>query len=111
MLQKNSSAGVQHSSETTRMSRLAIESAVTIGKPDFSTAEIKNRFPKQIVGDHGLAVTLDQWHNDGILKKVCEDIVFPKMRSSAKEYVMQVGAMGAKGTLGKLHKPHGEEVF
>lgn len=120
MLQKNSSAGVKHSAETTRMSRDAIESAVATGEPAHSTAEIKNRFPKKVVGENGLAVTLDQWHNDGILKNVCQDTVFPDMRKKTN-YLIQVGAMGIKdvvmGGFKGIHKPddaekpHGAEVF
>ena len=80
MLQKGSSAGVEHSAKTANMSRNSIEAAVRTGIPDMTTAQIAARFPSHVKPPGGGAViSLADWHSEGSLKQFCDDNIFPNV--------------------------------
>jgi hypothetical protein len=89
MLDYASSRGVEYSSTTSHWSRDAVRYAAGITTdgdtpvPDHTTEEILARFPYTVVLPDGAGEkSLEEWHSEGTLKKLCDDTVFPIVAGS-----------------------------
>lgn len=112
MLQKGSSQGVKHSAQTSRMSVESIDDIITNGATNKTTANIFQRFPEGVKLSNGALLSLSDWHNQGTLKKFCDDQIFPGM-SWEREQKLLPGIAGKDlgAIFGKEEQPHGSEAF
>jgi hypothetical protein len=112
MLNKESSKGVKESAQTSRKSRDSIMQIAMNGREDedHTTSVILDRFPNRVRLDDGSMVTLDEWHNEGELKKVAERDIFPTLNSAAEVVVGMTSGKGL-GAITKDEEVHGSEAF
>lgn len=108
MLSANSSKGVKHSAETTRMSRQAIQDVLN-GYEPVPLQDISNRFPAK-VEVKGNYVSLAEW-NKG-LRKVCEEGgIFEEATSGLKGFVTKSISLGKKISKDDIEAVHKGEAF
>jgi hypothetical protein len=110
MLDRTASQGVMESAETANMSRNSILGvAITGNEPaGLTISDIRNRFPSSVVVS-GHTLTLDQWHNQGVLRTFTEQNIFAHMDTA-----LDAGAAVMGSSLGKITKDedvHGREAF